>query len=60
MHAVQQYLGINAGIVKMVCEGIHNCKPAFQVDCHHYNIFEYVCEEDMPGDDKKSAEIVVL
>ena len=32
MHAVQQHLGINAGIVKMVCEGITNCKtvkPAF-------------------------------
>ena len=32
MHALQQHLGINAGIVKMVCEGINNCKtvkPAF-------------------------------
>ena len=26
MCAVQQHLSINAGIVKMVCEGINNCK----------------------------------
>ena len=26
MYATQQHLGINAGIVKMVCEGINNCK----------------------------------
>ena len=26
MYAIQQYLGINAGIVKMVCEGINRCK----------------------------------
>ena len=26
MYAVQQHLQINAGIVKMVCEGINHCK----------------------------------
>ena len=26
MYAIHQYLGINAGIVKMVCEGINRCK----------------------------------
>ena len=26
MYAIHQHLGINAGIVKMVCEGINNCK----------------------------------
>ena len=25
MYPIQQHLGINAGIVKMVCEGINNC-----------------------------------
>ena len=26
LYAIQQHLGINAGIVKMVCEGINRCK----------------------------------
>lgn len=55
MHAVQQHLGINAGIVKMVCEGINNCKTGIsQKDGHYYN-FEFACKEGMPGDYKKSA-----
>ena len=55
MQAVQQHLGTNAGIVKMVCEEINNCKSGTsKKDGHHYK-FEYVCEEDMPGDYKKSA-----
>ena len=35
-------LGINAGIVKMVCEGINNCKTGIskQDNCHYK--FEYV------------------
>ena len=41
MHAVQQHLGINAGIVKMVCEGINNSKTGIsRIDGHHYK-FEY-------------------
>ena len=41
MHAVQQHLGINAGIVKMVCEGINNRKTDIsRIDGHHYK-FEY-------------------
>ena len=41
MHAVQQHLGINAGIVKMVCEGINNRKTGIsRIDGHHYK-FEY-------------------
>ena len=30
MYAIQQHLGINAGIVKMVCEKINGCKTEFQ------------------------------
>ena len=26
LYAVQQHLGINCGIVKMICEGLNNCK----------------------------------
>lgn len=55
MYAVQQHLGINGGIVKMVCEGINNCETGIsKMDCHYYK-FEYVCEEDMPVEYKKSA-----
>ena len=37
MYAIQQHLGINAGIVKMVCEGLNNCKTGIsKKDGHHY------------------------
>ena len=37
MYAVHQHLGINAGIVKMVCEGINNSKTGIskQDNCHY-------------------------
>lgn len=55
MHAVQQHLGINAGIVKMVCERINNCKTGIStIDGQPYE-FEYVSESDMPANYKKSA-----
>ena len=57
MCAVQQHLSINAGIVKMVCEGINNCKTGIsKIDNHSYK-FEYVNEQDMPVNYKKSANI---
>ena len=57
MYAIYQHLGINAGIVKMVCEGINNCKTGIsKKDNCHYK-FEYVKKEDMPADYKKSANI---
>ena len=57
LYAVRQHLQINAGIVKMVCEGINNCKTGIskQDNCHYK--FEYVKKEDMPADYKKSANI---
>ena len=55
MYAVQQHLSINAGIVKMVCEGINNCKTGIsKIDNHSYK-FEYVKKEDMPTDFFKSS-----
>ena len=55
MYAIQQHLGINAGIVKMVCEKINCCKTGIsKKDNHHYE-FEYVNKQDMPDNFKKSA-----
>lgn len=57
MYAVQQYLGINVGIVKMVCEGLNNCKTGIsKKDNKHYK-FVYVKKEDMPDNYIKSANI---
>ena len=57
MSAVNQHLGINAGIVKMVCEGLNNCKTGrSKKDGCHYK-FEYVTEENMPYNHKKSPNI---
>lgn len=57
MHAIQQNLGINAGIVKMVCEGLNNCKTGIsKKDGFRYK-FKYVKKEDMPENFIKSANI---
>ena len=55
MYAVYQHLGINAGIVKMVCEGLNRCKTGISKTDHCHYKFEYVNEQDMPDDYKKSA-----
>lgn len=56
MYAVQQHLGINAGIVKMVCEGLNNCKTGIsKKDGQNYK-FEYVREENMPDDCIQSSK----
>ena len=54
MYAIQQYLGINAGIVKMVCEGINHCKTGISKKNGISYKFEYVKKEDMPDDYIKS------
>ena len=57
MYAIQQHLGVNAGIVKMVCEKINGCKTGIsKIDNHSYK-FEYVNKQDMPDNYKKSANI---
>ena len=57
MYAVKQHLGINAGIVKMVCEKINSCKTGISKKDNHSYKFEYVDKRDMPADYKKSANI---
>ena len=55
MYAVQQHLQINAGIVKMVCEGINHCKTGISKKDNCYYKFEYVKKDDMHDNFKKSA-----
>lgn len=50
-------MGINAGIVKMVCEKINNVKSGMSTKDGCYYKFEYVKKEDLPDDYKKSANI---
>ena len=57
MYAVNQHLGINAGVVKMVCEKINSCKTGISKIDNHYYKFEYVNKQDMPDNYKKSANI---
>jgi hypothetical protein len=55
LYAVNQHLGINVGIVKMVCEGLNNCKSGIsKVDGCRYK-FNYISKEELPEDHKKSA-----
>lgn len=55
LYSVNQHLGINAGVVKMVCEKLNNCKSGIsKVDGNKYK-FEYIKLEDMPDNYKKSA-----
>ena len=56
MYAVQQHLGINAGIIKMICEGINRCKSGnSKKDGQRYK-FEYINPETTPHDYKKSTQ----
>ena len=54
MYAVQQHLQINAGIVKMVCEGINNCKSGNSKKDGCSYTFEYIKQDDLPDDYKKN------
>ena len=55
MYAVQQHLGINPGIVKMVCENLNKCKSGISKKDGKSYKFEYVKKEDMPDNYLKSA-----
>ena len=57
MHAVQQHLGINAGIVKMVCEGLNNYKSGVSKKDGHSYTFQYIKQEKLPDNYKKSSNI---
>ena len=55
MYAVQQHLQINAGIVKMVCEGINRCKSGVSKKNGNSYKFEYIKKDDLPDNYEKSA-----
>ena len=55
MYAVQQHLQINAGIVKMVCEGINRCKSGVSKKNGNSYEFGYVKKDDLPDNYEKSA-----
>jgi len=57
MYAVHQHLGINVGIVKMACEGLNNCKSGMSKKDGCYYTFEYIKDDDLPINHKKSANI---
>ena len=44
MYAAQQRLGINGGIIKMVCEGLNKCKSGISKKDGQRYIFEYINE----------------
>ena len=55
MYAVQQHLQINAGIVKMACEGINRVQSGVsKKDGHHYK-FEYVEQDVLPDNHIRSG-----
>lgn len=55
MHAIQQHLGINAGFVNIVCEGLNRCKTGFsKTDKCRYK-FEYMDANELPVNYKRSA-----
>ena len=55
MYAVQQHIDVNAGIVKMVCEGLNNCKSGVSNKDGHSYTFEYIKQDELPYNYKKSA-----
>ena len=57
LYSIQQHIGINAGIVKMVCEGLNNCKSGISKKDGCSYTFEYVKQDDLPSDYKKSSNI---
>ena len=57
MYAIQQHLGINAGIVKMACEGLNNCKSGVSKKDGNSYTFQYIKEDELPDNYKKSANI---
>ena len=57
LYSVQQHLGINAGIVKMVCEGINNAKSGISKKDGHSYTFKYIKQEELPDNYKKSSNI---
>ena len=57
MYAVNQHLQINAGVVKIICDGTHNYKSSISKKDGHSYTFDYVKQTDLPNNHKKSANI---
>ena len=55
MYSINQHLGINVGIVKMVWEGLNNCKSGVSKKDGHSHT--YIKQDELPSDYKKSANI---
>ena len=55
MYAIKQHLDINIGIVKMVCEGLNNCKSGISKKDGH--VFQYIKQDDLPDNYKTSSNI---
>ena len=55
MCSIQQHLGINAGIVKMASEGLNNCKSGISKKDGCSYTFEYIKQDELPDNYKKSA-----
>ena len=49
MYATQQRLGINVGIIKMVCEGLNKCKSGISKKDGQRYIFEYINADELPN-----------
>ena len=50
MYAAQEFLGINAGIIKMVCEGLNNCKSGKSKKDGCYYVFQFIKPDELPFD----------
>ena len=50
MYSVQKNLGINAGVVKMTCEGDNYCKTGKSKKDGYFYKFEYIDEKELPED----------
>ena len=48
MYSAQQFLGINVGIIKMVCENLNNCKSGISKKDGQRYIFEYIKADELP------------
>ena len=57
MYSINEHLGINPGLVKMVAEGLNICKTAISKMNQQAYIFEYIDEVDLPDNHFKSSNI---
>ena len=56
-YSAQQYLAINHGTIKRVCEGYYGRKSGKSKKDGHSYTFEYIKEEDLPNNHIKSLNI---